>query len=43
MVTCAAIAPECGTCYGKIIDEECYVTSAQFDNFKKVYPSLQAE
>jgi hypothetical protein len=24
-VACAALMPECGVCYGKIIDKECYV------------------
>jgi hypothetical protein len=26
---CAALLPECGLCYGKVIDKECYVDKAK--------------
>jgi hypothetical protein len=42
-INCHAIIPQCGECYGKVIDEECYATQAEFDEFKSYYPSLQAE
>jgi len=27
--TCAALSPECGLCYGQIIDKECYVEKSK--------------
>lgn len=42
-IACAAIMPACGTCYGEVIDKECYVTQEEFDSFKELYPELRGE
>jgi hypothetical protein len=39
---CAALMPTCGYCPGEEIDGNCYVTQAEFDEYKKRYSDLKA-
>ena len=41
--SCAALTPGCGYCPGEVADGACHVTQAQFDEYKKLYPELEAD
>lgn len=34
-VACVAAAPECGVCFGEVIDQECWVNPDELDDFEK--------
>lgn len=40
---CAALMPACGYCPGEESDNNCYVTQAEFDEYKKQYSELKAD
>lgn len=40
---CTALMPTCGYCPGDVIAEECYLTQAQFDEYKRLFSLLEAE
>lgn len=42
-VQCAALTPECGYCPGKVVANTCFVTQAQFDEYKAQYSDLKAD
>lgn len=42
-IACAALSPECGACFGEIIDKECYMTQEQFERYKQRFPDLRGE
>ena len=33
-VSCQAISPECGECFGEIINKQCYVDKTELDDFE---------
>lgn len=39
---CAALMPACGYCPGEEVDDNCYVTQSEFDEYKKHDSELKA-